>query len=305
MEACVSASRRGSSNGRNDSATAFLVESWLGPGRVGVIRRIESIGEFRLVRTAGFDEGYGMKFLAILFIFAVSAWGQEEAVEREVEVPKRSVRLLAVGNSPPYRQEVRDGVRYELPPPPGSIPPRNLTLVRMTEEDPVELGELRLQLGRLSGKIELRGGEGTMQLRDDKGVPWATVPCPAEGDFLVLLWRDPSVGVWTQPKLKVVPDLREPGKVSFLNVSRSPVAIVVGERRRALKPLQQWAADLAGGKPVSFQLGVVKEDGQLEREVSLALEQSEDESTLVIMSSSDGERARSPLKVTRLRERVR
>lgn len=246
-----------------------------------------------------------MKILAIFLILAVSAWGQDDAVEEKKEVPKRSVRLLAVGNSPPYRQEVRDGVRYELPPPPGSIPPRTLMLVRMTEEDPVELGELRLQLGRLSGEIELREGEGTLQLRDDKGAPWATVPCPAEGDFLVLLWRDPAVGVWTQPKLKVVPDLREPGKVSFLNVSRSPVAIVVGERRQALKPLQQWVTDLGAGEPVSFQLGMAGEDGRLEREVSLALEQSEGESTLVIIASSDGERARRPLKITRLRERVR
>ena len=34
--------------------------------------------------------------------------------------PPRHLRVLAVGESPPYRQEVRDGVRYEMPPPPGS-----------------------------------------------------------------------------------------------------------------------------------------------------------------------------------------
>jgi len=244
-----------------------------------------------------------MRVIGILFILMASLWGQEETEEKEV--PKRSVRLLAVGNSPPYRQEVRDGVRYELPPPPGSIPPRKLMLVRPTEDEPVELGEISLKLGRISGAIELREGASKLQLRGADGALWASLDCPETGDFLVLLWRDPKVGVWTQPRMKVVPDEREAGRVRFLNVSRQPVAMVVGGERRALRPLQTWKVVLKGAEPVSFQLGIAKPEGGLEREVSLALEQSEDESTLVIMSDADGERVRRPLKVTRLRERVR
>ena len=248
-----------------------------------------------------------MRIFGILMACATLIGAQEEAVDgEEVEkVPKRSVRLLAVGNAPPYRQEVRDGIRYELPPPPGSVPPRELTLVRQNEEEVQELGEFRVQLGRISGALEIREGAGTLQLRGEGGVPWASVSCPESGDFMVLLWRDPAVGSWSKPLMKIVEDPREAGTVRFLNVSRQAVALVVDGRRRALRPLQGWVTELGAGKPVSFQLGLVGADGGLEREMSVALEQSADESTLVIISDADGQRNRRPLKITRLRERVR
>jgi hypothetical protein len=42
------------------------------------------------------------------------------------EAPTASLRLLALGELPPFRQEIRDGVRRELDPPAGSVPPRML-----------------------------------------------------------------------------------------------------------------------------------------------------------------------------------
>lgn len=249
----------------------------------------------------------GWFFLCLTLLGAQEEGGNADESEK---VPKRSVRLLAVGNAPPFRQEIRDGIRYELPPPPGSLPPRKLKLVRQskdgeTEEEPTELGEMRLQLGRLTSPMKLREGAGRLELRDDKGELWAQLACPETGNFLVLLWTDPKVGNWSKPRMKIVPDGQEAGKVTFLNVSQMPVAIVMGPERRALKPLQHWKTDLGPEKPVSFQLGVAVAGGGIEREVALSLEQSENESTLVVMSDSDGVRARRPLKITRLRERVR
>ncbi|MGE9271077.1 MAG: hypothetical protein ACQKBU_09775 [Verrucomicrobiales bacterium] len=238
--------------------------------------------------------------MGLLWIFVGWLWARGAEGESQ-----RSMRVLAVGNMPPFRQEVRDGVRYELPPPPGSIPPRTLGLVRMLEQTAEERGEFRVHLGRISAEIELPEGVARLRLVGDGGTPWTTLSCPEEGDFLLLLWRDPLVGDWSKPRTKVVPDEREAGMVKFLNVSRRTVALVVGGRSQALRPLQTWKAPLSGSEPVSFQLGQVRQGGRLERAISVALEQSDDESTLVILSDSDGERVRKPLKVTRLRERVR
>lgn len=255
-----------------------------------------------------------MRMMGLLIACAglLGAQDEPEAPQESEKVPKRSVRLLAVGNAPPFRQEIRDGIRYELPPPPGSLPPRKVMLVRGVEEDsegaeegPLELGELRLQLGRLSATLELREGASQLELRDDQGETWAKLNCPEKGDFLVLLWRDPKVGIWSRPRMKIVPDEKEPGKVRFLNVSRFPVAIVVGQEKVGLRPLQQWRTDLGAERPISFQLGLAAKGGGLQRQFSLALEQSDNESTLVVMSDTDAERARRPLKITRLRERVR
>ena len=40
------------------------------------------------------------------------------AVAEPESKPARHARFFAVGESPPFRQEIRDGVRYELDPPP-------------------------------------------------------------------------------------------------------------------------------------------------------------------------------------------
>ena len=61
----------------------------------------------------------------------------------------RQVRFLALGELPPFQQEIRAGVRYELEPPPDSIPPREVMLGfggEKSEPTPLRLGQLSAPL---------------------------------------------------------------------------------------------------------------------------------------------------------------
>ena len=66
-------------------------------------------------------------------------------------VSGRQVRLLALGELPPFQQEIRDNVRYELEPPAGSIPPREVMLGfggKASEPMPLRLGHAFLRISR-------------------------------------------------------------------------------------------------------------------------------------------------------------
>jgi hypothetical protein len=52
-----------------------------------------------------------MKVFAVLFLGITIASAEEKPKPAE-----RHVRFLAVGEIPPFRQEIRDDVRYELEP---------------------------------------------------------------------------------------------------------------------------------------------------------------------------------------------
>ena len=85
--------------------------------------------------------------------FCVAAVAEEAAMHR--------LRVLAVGDPPPFVQEVRDGARREVAPPEGSIPPRSVTAG----------GEpLRIRLGRPSSAVMLPvPGDGRVEQRSSHG----------------------------------------------------------------------------------------------------------------------------------------
>ena len=59
--------------------------------------------------------------LSLYALSCITGLGQEKNGPREL-------RLLPVGDMPPFRQEIRDGVRYELEPDPGSEPPQMISI---------------------------------------------------------------------------------------------------------------------------------------------------------------------------------
>jgi hypothetical protein len=64
--------------------------------------------------------------------------GEEDVVPGPKD---RKLRIPAVGVLPPFRQAVENGVRREVPPVEGSVPPRNVKLIWSKEEDRRELGQ--------------------------------------------------------------------------------------------------------------------------------------------------------------------
>ena len=122
-------------------------------------------------------------FCAALLAFgatATIAFAQAPATPaKKPTAGQRSLRLLPLGEPPPFRQDVRDGVRYELEPDPGSVPPRQVVL---GEGDTITT--IRLNLGRASEPIKLPVGTAPATLRsvalspDAPTAPWLTLQPP-------------------------------------------------------------------------------------------------------------------------------
>ena len=224
------------------------------------------------------------------------------------EKPKCQLRFLAVGNAPPFRQEVRDGIRYELPPPPGSIPPRVLLLEQESgDEEFEELGRVQMKLGRLSGKLEFPvAGKKPIRLREEGEVkPWIELQKPGAGSYLVVIRRAPQSRTWDRVQTQTVGDDLPAGALRFINASARTLALVLGEQKIGLISGKTWTTRLKAGEPQAFQLGVPVDGGGLKRILSRSLEQGANEKTVVVLSEADRPDARVPLKVTVIREAVR
>ena len=241
-----------------------------------------------------------MKFPVILCIALYLAGTWLFAAPKD-ESP-RHVRFLALGESPPFRQEVRDNVRYELEPPPGSIPPREVLLGyggEKSESTPLRLGQLTAALIAPPG-----AGPLVLSLRDAaKGdPPWLRLERPETGDFLILLWRDPKHATWQKVRSLVVPDGAVSGSVRYINLSPAAVGITLGSEKLKLEAGKMFGRAVPVGVEQPFEVFLPDTTGALKRLHSGVVVQNPGERTLVLIYLADGVGHRRPLKVTVLRE---
>jgi hypothetical protein len=222
--------------------------------------------------------------------------------------PSRQVRFLAVGDLPPYRQEIRNGVAYELEPPPGSIPPREL----IVGSGGADSSEARLLLNQVSEGFKIPSGAGPLLLRykgdNGQAEPWLRLQRPQQGDMLVVLWRaDGTKGTWEKPLSLVLsdgPEQAPAGRIRLLNVSPVTVGVVLGGEKIALLAGKSFDRPIPQGKDVPFQLGAVDAKGEYRRFYAGSALQNPGERTLVVVYRADGVDPRSDLKANVMREPV-
>lgn len=219
----------------------------------------------------------------------------------------RALRFLPLGDLPPYRQEIRDGVAYELEPPAGSIPPREVSLGGGKDDK----GTVPLALGRVTSPLKVPQGAGPLALRrkgeDEKAVPWLNFQRPERGDFLVLLWRDAEKKSWELPHALVLPDSGEAapeGSVRVVNVSPVTIAIVFEGEKIQLPVGQTWQKAIPAGKDAMIQVGAVDASGNLRRIHAGSVFQNPGERTLVAVYKADGVDPRRALKAVVHREPI-
>jgi hypothetical protein len=219
----------------------------------------------------------------------------------------RQARILALGDSPPFRQEIRDGVRYELDPLPNSIPPREVIAGFGTEVS--EAVELRL--GQITVPVEVPAGEGALDLRvkgeAPDSAPWVSVKRPETGDFLVFLWRNPAKGNWQHVSSLNVPDgpLGAPvDTVRVVNLFPLSIRILWGTESLVLPSGKTLLRPIQPGADLPFQILVADASGTMQRYYSGAVTQNRGERGLVAIYRADGESPRRPLKVVMMREPV-
>jgi hypothetical protein len=217
------------------------------------------------------------------------------------ESPTASLRLLALGELPPFRQEIRDGVRRELDPPEGSVPPRILEagLPSSAEED-AKAPVFPLQLSTASPPAKVFPVDGKVELREPGQGGWAQVSCPPGTRTLAVLWRPGDS--WRKPKVLSLPDLapdHDPRVFRFVNVATQTVGVVFGETRYQLatgKTLSLTVPD--GARAVSVSVLFADAGGVLKPCFSTIAEPRNGSATQYFVHRADGESPRRPVTVT-------
>lgn len=222
------------------------------------------------------------------------------------EIPQHRLRVLAVGDPPPFVQEIRNGARYEVAPPVGTIPPRTVTIPLATKsgESPVVTPPtLRLRLGQPSPSVSLPMPEsGKVELQSEKGAKWLNVPLQPCGASLALVWRGSRD--WKDARTIVIPDddaSHAEGNVHFANLTAASMAIVFGTEKIRLDPGKTFSRKV-NGAAVPLEILYPTATGELKLCHSASLEPSHGTFRRIVIYAADGEKPRRPVKVLQLEE---
>ncbi|MGC4013480.1 MAG: hypothetical protein QM755_03020 [Luteolibacter sp.] len=228
------------------------------------------------------------------------------------DAPKpHQLRFLAVGDPPPFVQEVRDGARYEVPPPEGMIPPRALVIPvepppAEKKAEPVKL-PLKLRLGQMSSLVEMALPDNRLvQLNREGGGRWLEfqVPTTTKTATLVLLCRDART--WDKPRALILPDdaeQRKEGSVHFSNLSATPIALALGNEKLRIDPGKTVTRIMSPGGPAQpLDIRYPSANGSLLPCLTTQLEGSRGGVRRIIIYTADGAKPRSPVKVFQLEE---
>jgi len=241
-----------------------------------------------------------------LLILTTALGGAQDGGDAPKPKPPRLLRLLPLGEPPPFRQDVRDGVRYELEPAPGSIPPRQ---IRFGEGDTAIL--IRLNLGRASESIKIPAGTAPVLFResttapDDRTTPpWLTLHPPEAGDVIAVIWRDPGTR-WSVPHSLLFSDSAAAlpaGSIRIVNLLPVDAALIFGADRVILTPGKALVKALPISTDLPIQLAFKNSTGQFQHFYSGAVLLNANERAQVFIHRADGEKPRQPAKVVTFNE---
>ncbi len=160
----------------------------------------------------------------LAFVFVGSLHGQRR------QEPRKYVRFIALGEAPPWKEKLENGIRVQIPPPKWSLPPNPVSYKRGENEF-----KLKLPLRRVS-KLARFGAESPIALyeggiEEDKK-PWISARQLSSRFSLGVMFRDPKAMTWENPKMLVLQDDARSfpvGYVRFINVSDVKMLVKLGE----------------------------------------------------------------------------
>lgn len=172
-----------------------------------------------------------------LWLAMIAVASGEQAAEEKI-----ALRVLTLGNRAPFTQEVRDGVRHEVDPPEGSLPPREVTLgIASPADAATEPGaeQLNLRLGEVSTALSMpRPDPPVVTLRDrETNRIWLKQGLAAAQSTLLIVWR--SGKTWDQTRCLALDDSPEAvphGSCRVVNVAAVEVKLIWGTQRYRLLP---------------------------------------------------------------------
>lgn len=242
--------------------------------------------------------------------FAIASWSCLCTLALAQEVPQHRLRVLTIGDPPPYKQEIRDGVRYEIPAPDGTIPPRTVVIPapkkpgETPEQSAAAQQKLRLRLGQSSQPVTMpMPQDQRVELVSDKGEKWLNIPLNTCGASLALVWRNgPS---WSKASTIVMPDdaiARTEGNTHFSNLTAFPMAIAIGKEKILLNPGKTFTRRVVAGPAIPLEISYSTSGGALKLCHSASLEATPGIFRRIVMYGADGLKPRNPIKVLQLEE---
>lgn len=220
--------------------------------------------------------------------------------------PVHEFRILAVGDPPPFVQEIRDGARYEVAPPAGSVPPRELKVPALVNTIPHKNESVRIRLGCLSEAFSLPVTEPQkpLELRTATDDVWMQLNTKPGGKSLLLAWR--AGRDWTKSAhLEISQDQldRASTSVHLANVTNVPVAVIIGTERIRLEPRKNFTRTLKpGGEPLPIQILYPNSKGVLVSILESRIEPVVPGIRVFAIYMADGNKPRTPVKVTDIEE---
>lgn len=220
--------------------------------------------------------------------------------------PAHSFRILPVGDPPPFVQEVRDGVRYEVAAKKGSLPPRELKAPCIDPKSSEDIQVIQPRLGRISSPFLLPIVEEKKRLSliSDEGHRWLNLGTKPGGESLVLAWR--AGKYWDQVSYLEIPQERlnkQAASVHFANLTSLPVGIIFGQERIRLESGKTFTRSLAiNSPPVNLEVLAPRGDGELTSIFSNQIEPIAPSFRVVAVYVADGVKPRIPIKVLHVEE---
>lgn len=240
---------------------------------------------------------------ALWIVLAAGAMAQDPAVE---EV---SLRVLPLGNRAPFTQVIRDGVRQEVDPPEGSLPPREVTVGIVVPDDAKTKPEekvMRLRLGEASGSVRIpRPDPAAVALKDQEtGKLWLKQGLAAGKSTLLVVWR--AGKNWDDTRSLALDDSPEslpPGSARVVNVAPVEVKMIWGAQRLRLLPGKSVVLRYPdGGKAVPLEILYADKSGTLRPCLSTTVEADPSKRRQWFVYRADRTDARTPVQVQPLAE---
>lgn len=223
---------------------------------------------------------------------------------------KHTLRILPLGDPPPYIQEVRGGVRHEVPAEEGTIPPRNIVVASAdpkqadrSEEEKKEL-PLRLRLGVPTPELVFPLPETrTIEAKLESGDSWLRIPLSKSGSTLALVWRGGKD--WFKARALPLPDEGKAGDFRFINVTAKPMAVVWGEQKLKLNPGTTMIRRMPdGARTQNVSILYPAAEGGLKPCFTSQVESLAGARHLFVIYAADGKESRMPVKVLSLDDRL-
>jgi len=240
-----------------------------------------------------------MKFLVILSVALTGLLSAQEPAGSKPTEKGTPLRLLALGEPPPFRQEVRGDRRVEIEAEPGALPPRQVAIGSNAE--------VNLTLNQAGAPL-LTPPLDHVELHDKQKV-WTTLAIPENlrtKPKLALFWRDPGK-TWDSPHSLLLPDGADvfpAGQVRFVNLLPTASALKIGEQTRELAAGEIWLCP-APTTGQTLQISFRTADGGWMPVHAATLEPAAAGTRVeVIVYRADTASARRPAKALVLREQV-